>query len=494
MLTVFLIMLYGILFAIAVYNLVNFYKKKKVIDAGICFQVAFIIYYILIPILSLIIIELYPGNLTGMLFRISQSKGFVYAYIFTFIAYFTFIFGYKVKFLKNAEQNGYNNLLKAEKEEITKEASDNLNEEANMLKDKLYNEFNAKVYKIALFMGIFCLALALYSQTLIVGSLGNVLTLITLGDRLRAFGIDSSRYIDQSRLFAITLMAISLASPYFLFYALRMKNKLSTKVLLIVSMISCVIYFAVNAGRIAVLVFGLTFFIGFVFRKTKHPILYICIVSILSLSLLGTLDDLFYYLSYGIVRESSRGGLQFIVNEFAFPYLNLLNIMEINAIYGLRWGADFVSWIINIVPSSILSIFGLSKVASSYHTVTEYYRLTVGTSGGIPTDILSLGIRQFGLMGLLLISLLLSKICRFLDGIIAKVHSNNYYFITLRISSIMFLIIPYGDIDSFVRNRFDMILVFLFALVVSRKTQKVEREWSKIYAGNREKNTIFRLF
>lgn len=79
-------------------------------------------------------------------------------------------------------------------------------------------------------------------------------------------------------------------------------------------------------------------FIGFVFRKTKHPILYICIVSILSLSLLGTLNDLFYYLSYGIVRESSRGGLQFIVNEFAFPYLNLLNIMEINAIYGLRWG------------------------------------------------------------------------------------------------------------------------------------------------------------
>lgn len=163
-------------------------------------------------------------------------------------------------------------------------------------------------------------------------------------------------------------------------------------------------------------------------------------------------------------------------------------------------GADFVSWIINIVPSSILSIFGLSKVASSYHTVTEYYRLTVGTSGGIPTDILSLGIRQFGLMGLLLISLLLSKICRFLDGIIAKVHSNNYYFITLRISSIMFLIIPYGDIDSFVRNRFDMILVFLFALVVSRKTQKVEREWSKIYAGNREKilssdyfKSVFRL-
>ena len=123
MLTVFLIMLYGILFAIAVYNLVNFYKKKKVIDAGICCQVAFIIYYILIPILSLIIIELYPANLTGMLFRISQSKGFVYAYIFTFIAYFTFIFGYKVKFLKNAEQNGYNNLLKAEKEEITKETT-----------------------------------------------------------------------------------------------------------------------------------------------------------------------------------------------------------------------------------------------------------------------------------------------------------------------------------------------------------------------------------
>ena len=85
MLTSSLIILYGILFIIAIYNLFNFYKKKKVIDAGICFQVAFIIYYILIPILSLIIIELYPEDLTGMLFRISQSNGFIYAYIFTLL-------------------------------------------------------------------------------------------------------------------------------------------------------------------------------------------------------------------------------------------------------------------------------------------------------------------------------------------------------------------------------------------------------------------------
>ena len=48
------------------------------------------------------------------------------------------------------------------------------------------------------------------------------------------------------------------------------------------------------------------FFIGFVFRKTKHPFVYILIISILSLSVLGTLNDLFYYLSYGIARESSR--------------------------------------------------------------------------------------------------------------------------------------------------------------------------------------------
>ncbi len=428
MLTSSLIILYGILFIIAIYNLFNFYKKKKVIDAGICFQVAFIIYYILIPILSLIIIELYPEDLTGMLFRISQSNGFIYAYIFTFIAYFTFIFGYKIKFFKSTKQDS-ENLLKAKSQEITKESCDNFNEKSSILKDKIYNDFNIKVYKIALFMGVFCLGLALFSQMLIVNSLGDIQTLISMGNRLRAFGVDSSRYIKQSRLFAITLMAISLASPYFLLYALRIKNKLSTKVLLIVSILSCILYFAVNAGRIAVLVFGLTFFIGFVFRKTKHPFVYILIISILSLSLLGTLNDLFYYLSYGIARESSRGGLISIINEFAFPYLNLLNIVEINEIYGFRFGIDFISWAINIVPSSILSVFGLSKVGSSYHTITEYYRLTVGTSGGIPTDILSLGMRQFGLIGLVAISLFLAKICKWLDGVITRIHSNNYYFI-----------------------------------------------------------------
>lgn len=483
MLTSSLIILYGILFIIAVYNLFGFYKRKKIIDASICFQVAFIIYYIFIPVLSLIIIELYPENLTGMLYRISQSGGFVYAYIFTFIAYFTFILGYKIKFLKNTKQNS-RNFLKEKKEIVPKESYDNLDEKKSISKSNLYNAFDIKTYRIALFMGCFCLGLALFSQMLIINSLGDILTLVTMGDRLRAFGVDSSRYIAQSRLFAITLMAISLASPYFLFYALKIKNKLSTKVLLIVSILSCILYFVVNAGRIAVLVFVLTFFIGFAFRKTKRPFIYIFIISIFSLSLLGTLNDLFYYLSYGIARESSRGGVLSIVNEFAFPYLNLLNVVEINEIYGLRLGIDFISWIINITPTSILNIFGLNKVASSYHTVTEYYRLSIGTSGGIPTDILTLGMRQFGTFGLVVVSLFLARVCKYLDGIIMRIHSNSHYFITLRISSIMFLILPYGDIDSFIRNRFDMILVFLFVFMVDKIAKKAEREWSKGYVIN----------
>lgn len=248
--------------------------------------------------------------------------------------------------------------------------------------------------------------------------------------------------------------------------------------MLIISILASVFYFLINAGRIGVLLYLLPFLIDFSFRKFKHPFVLMSVFSVLFIILLGFLDDLFFYLSYGYVKESSTSIFS-IINEFAFPYLNLLHVNHINAEIGLRLGIDYFTWIINIIPTSILNIFGLSKVTTGYEFITDYYSGGNAT-GGIPTDLITLGMRQFGVIGILLTGLVITMFCKYFDRIIDKIHSSNFYFMTLRMALIMFIIIPYADLDSFIRNRYDMLLIAFFAIIVTviryRSSSKYDRE------------------
>lgn len=450
-----IIFLYCILLVIAMYNLINQYKKKKKITAFICFQVAFIIYYILIPIMALSIINIYPGQLTGFVFVISNAECYdiIYAFMYTLISYTIILISYNIR-------------LSSRSPEARLRDSKSLNIKTDFWNDLNMNKIHKRIYRITIFIGLLFLILGIISELVIANSLGGIFKAIAMGDKLRAFGSDNSQFIPQNRLFTIVLMVSSLVSTYFFVYALRIYKNFSVKCLLLLSILASAFYLMINAGRLAILLFVLTFFIDFSFRKTKHPFIFMCLFSIVVFVLLGALNDLFFYLSYGYVKETSTGILS-IINEFAFPYQNLLNVHKINELYGFRLGVDYITWIINIIPTAVLQVFGLSKITTGYHLITEYYS-GANALGGIPTDILTLAIRQFGFMGLIIISVLISKICKYMDKVICQMYSTNHIFMTLRISSIMFIVVPYADLDSFVRNRYDMLVVFIFIVVINK--------------------------
>lgn len=469
MITDLVIFLYCTLLIVAIFNLVSQYKRKKIINGFICFQVAFILYYILIPIMSHIIIALYPGQLTGFLFRISSADSYevIYAFIYTLIAYMTILLIYHTRISKKLSS-------------VEFKGKKHLNSEANCLTEPNTSDLNKKRYCIAITAGLMSLIVGIIAELTIANSLGGIFEAVSMGDKLRAFGSDNSRYIPQSRLFVMVLMVSSLASTYFYVYALRIYSRFSVKLLLLVSILASFFYLLINAGRLPVLLFALPFFIDFAFRKTKHPFILVGLFSVLALILLKPLDNIFFYLSYGYVKESSISILS-LINEFSFPYLNLLNVHRINTVYGFRWGIDFVTWIINIFPTPILKIFGLTEITPGYTFITEYY-MGSNALGGIPTDFITLLIRQFGFLGIVFGSPLIAILCRYMDKVIYKINSKNFLFITLRISSIMFVIVPYADLDSFVRNRYDMLMVLLFAILVSKieDKAKVNRYSSKI--------------
>ncbi|MCM3633970.1 O-antigen polymerase [Paenibacillus camelliae] len=449
---------YSILLCVAVVSLIKTYKKSGILNSFVFFQSAFLVYYVIIPIITILIISFTPDNLNRSLLRASQveSISYYYACLYTYISYFAFALFYKItssKVNKNTLYDKTNNCEKTEKN------------------GDVENEYyKISKYKKSLKWGIITLSFGLFAEILVSISLGGIFSAIAMGEKLRAYGIDMGTYIPQNRLFSVVLMVSSLASTYFFVYSYRLKKGFIVSILLIISILASTFYLFINAGRLGILLFLMTFFIDFSFRKFKRPFIIIFFSMVLFVLLLGTLDDLFFYLSYGYVKESSTS-IYSIVNEFAFPYVNLLNVQSINDIYGLRWGTDYFTWIINIVPTSILSLFGLSKVTTGYHFITDYF-IGNSASGGIPTDILTLGLRQFGVLSLVLQSAILGILCKYFDKVIEKIHSKEYYFMTLRISSIMFIIVPYADLDSFIRNRYDMILVLIFAIIISKQVNK----------------------
>jgi len=457
-----IISLYCILLVIAIYNLCAEYRRKNIINAFICLQAAFILYYIFIPILVHINIDFTREPLMGFIVRISIADNYdiFYAFFYTLVAYIIILISYRITISPKVSVIGPT--------EIKRLANvDSHSSEVNI------QYWNKRVYRIAIAAGILTLIIGVIAELVIAYSLGGIFQAIAMGDKMRAFGSDTSFYIPQNRLFVIVLMVSSLASTYFFVYGLRIYKKFIIKLLLLVSVLASTFYLLFNAGRLGIFIFLLSFFIDFVFRKTKHPFISMSLFTILLLVSLGILDDLFFRLSYGFVKESSKGILS-TIDEFSFPYANLLNVHKINVVYGLRWGIDFVSWIINIVPTTILEVFGQAKITTGYTFITEYYS-GANASGGTPTDLLTLGIRQFGGIGVFVVSLFISRLCKYFDKVIAKIHSDNFVFMTIRISSIMFVMVPYADIDSFIRNRYDMLMVFIFAVIVNKTQTKLNQ-------------------
>ena len=148
-----------------------------------------------------------------------------------------------------------------------------------------------------------------------------------MGDKLRAFGSDNSRYIPENRLFLKVLMSAPLASTYLFAYALRYYKRFIPTFLLSISLLASIFFLIVNSGKLPIILYVVPFFIDFIFRKTKYPFFYIGLFFIVGLAMLNQLDKLFFYLSFGFVKERS-GSILSLINEFAFPYLNLLNVSK----------------------------------------------------------------------------------------------------------------------------------------------------------------------
>ncbi|WP_129738490.1 oligosaccharide repeat unit polymerase [Massilimicrobiota timonensis] len=302
---------------------------------------------------------------------------------------------------------------------------------------------------------------------IIIQNLGGLITSLKYAEILRAYGTDMSNYLSQVAIYAYVLSPINILALFLNVFVFKDNKNNINKIFLILSIASTVYYLLFFAGRLPILMIVICFISDYIFKHFKHPVLSMILLSFLLLVLLNKLDNLFFYISYGKIPDTEGSVFEKLVQEFYFPYQTLVNIDQINQMYGFRYGIDYFTPIINIIPTSILNIFGLSKIASSYSFISNFFDPNGITMGGTPTDMISFGIRQLGIISLVFHSIFISILCCFVDNICKKI-SIQYTFISVRLSLILFVLVAYSDLDSLFRNRFDMIILLLLFYFYTR--------------------------
>jgi oligosaccharide repeat unit polymerase len=346
----------------------------------------------------------------------------------------------------------------------------NLEDVKNIVELKVYADLRKQIYNFLMLSGYVLMLIGGLSIVIIIINIGGIYEFIRMSAITRGFGHDASRFINSNLLFLITLMPAILASTYLFFTARSIKKNRISLIFFVFSFVLSILYLLSNGGRAPLIMFLLPFFLV----GTRGNFLgRLVVFFILSIPTLIYLDKLFYYLEFGQEMESEEiNSLFYFIEQFGYPYANLINSDTMVEVFGFRYGVDLFTWVINIAPSYFLKLIGLSKVDPISTPLTLYYADIMNTrvNGGVPVDLLTLGYLQFHFPGMLIVTLLFAFLVKKIDNHINRLYIfKEYHLITNRIILMLIFFIPNSNLDAFIRNRFDIILLILILFYISHK-------------------------
>ncbi len=154
-------------------------------------------------------------------------------------------------------------------------------------------------------------------------------------------------------------------------------------------------------------------------RMKKSALILVTIAVLVAVFLL---DNLFYYLQYGVSVSVYRTAwethdyINRYLREFAYAYANLLNSRSIISQMGYRFFIDYPGIIVNLLPAFLL---GGLQIKPAYTLVDSYYGL-VGMDSLSPADYMIFGMLQLDIWGLAIISFIRGSLFKGIDNMITR--------------------------------------------------------------------------
>ena len=313
----------------------------------------------------------------------------------------------------------------------------------------------------------------LSAATLLVGGItfylyaktfGGFAQLLILAETMRSFAVDKSNIVSGWAYILVIPARLITVSPFLLLLYKSFVNKQRINVYFILACILSGVFYLANAGKTGILIFGMCFFVPIISYKFKHKWLRTICVAILSLELIQFLDALFIYLGTGEFDIQPTEGTMAYLKQFTYPVNNLLNLNNIASVSGYRFGQDFITGVLNIIP-------GVNFEPSYTPTSVFYSGPDWKVMGGVPNDIITFGYLQFNYFGVALVAFIVGRICRYVDACMLNL-GDSFGTRVFKCSLIIlyFSMIVNADVVSIVRNQFPLTILTFCLVNASKKS------------------------
>ena len=312
--------------------------------------------------------------------------------------------------------------------------------------------------------GNICLAIGGTCTLYYMLSFGSIQTAIQLSGYVRGFTVSSTRYISYIASLMIIPAGVVVVAPWCFLLTIDYKKNTWKKIKLIVSIIFSMLFLLVKAGRAPLLIFVVSLGMPLLMRRMKHPWIFLCAVAIIFMPIVDFIDALFD----NSAIASSGYDVTSYISQFAYPYRTTLSAFDIVQKYGIRWGQDFVTTFLGLLPGF--------NFDSTWRIVSEFLGGTMWkVTGSTPTDLFTFCILEFHVFGLLLGGVL-GLICRNLDkglqGYKAELKESTYGINALEAFVLLnsFWFVSTADFESLVRNLYFFCISILILMTTNGKS------------------------
>ena len=399
------------------------------------------LYYILVPIISLIninSIEKYENGLgffnvdtiDRLMINIPMSSYF-YSFFVIFISFICYIFFYNMSKKNNTK----------------------------LTNNKTSEKFIKYLMYLLLISGSISLIIFFYK-------FGGVKSALSYAEYMRSFSNNASENIGRFRILIIPARFITVV-PFLLLY-LKSEKCISNKkylFLFVFSLMLSILFYLYNAGRAPLISFILCFIYPIVKKKIKHTWLFLITLGFISIPLLDILDSLFIYLNTGNFTLP-KIILEKYIFEFLYPFKNILNLLKMGNTFGYSYFKSFLTSIISLIP-------GINFPASYENTSLFVNGADWKIIGGIPNDLITFSHIQFGIIGIIIIFSALGYISQKIDYRVKNIENKDIKYLFSGILTVYsFLLVGNADFISFIRG--NMILyITIFAIFIMFRKEKI---------------------
>ena len=325
-----------------------------------------------------------------------------------------------------------------------------------------------RMKKCAKFLMWFSFLVGGGSFILYIRAFGGVERLFYYAEYLRSFSSSGSTIVGYWASILLLPARMIVATPLIAIMVQENEKRFIYKFVFVVSFVLACIFLLADSGKISILMFLLIYAVPIANKFVKHPWRWAILCAIICFPLIGVLDSLFSYISSGIWQDVSTQWTSYF-GQLTYPWANTLNMEKIFPLSNLRWGSDYITGILNILPG--ISVFPPYEDISVFYSGTDWMQ-----GGGTPSDLLIFGYSQFSYFGIIVEAILLGWLCGKADNILKQV-PHTFAGVMLHTALVVGMVnlCMNADVTGIIQSQFTLVFSVII-LLFSMKRKKSGKE------------------